>query len=117
MTNTFSYALYCDAWSWFHKIVTICFGHGYIRFGDGSQPSPKILFLVVSGEEYILYLHYVGLMYQTTMHGKPIWKEYIPPMCMMTIHCLISSEDKVVDAHMDVKGLRGRYDLQRRCHR
>ena len=27
--------------------MTIGFGHGYIRFGDGSQPSPKILFLVV----------------------------------------------------------------------
>ena len=46
MTNTFSYAWYCDARSRF-KTVTIGFGHGYIRFGDGSQPSPKILFLVV----------------------------------------------------------------------
>ena len=47
MTNTFSYASYCDAQSQFHKIVTIGFGHGYIRFGGGWGPSPKILFLVV----------------------------------------------------------------------
>ena len=47
MTNTFSYASYCDARSRFHKTATIGLGHGYIRFGDCPRPSPKILFLVV----------------------------------------------------------------------
>ena len=52
VTNTFSYASYCDVRSRFHKTVTIGFGHGYIRFGDGWGPSPKILFLVVCTKVY-----------------------------------------------------------------
>ena len=54
MTNTFRYAWYCDARSRFHKTVTIGFGHGYIRFGDGWEPSPKTLFLVVNSGMFIL---------------------------------------------------------------
>ena len=53
VTNTFSYALYCDARSRFHKTATIGFGHGYIRFGDSWRPSPKILFLVGTNEKWI----------------------------------------------------------------
>ena len=54
MTNTFSYASYCDARSRFHKTATIGFGHGYIRFGDDWRSSPKILFLVVPSGKFRL---------------------------------------------------------------
>ena len=53
MTNTFTCASYYDAQSQIHKTVTIGFSHGLIRFVDGWQPSPKILFFVVNNNNNV----------------------------------------------------------------